>query len=78
MLASATYGLAVLRGRSSHAAKAHSGEGQDTGERTHHGFGVIDGGRAGRSRPRRTRHSGSFMDRMEERWRRRRNENGGF
>lgn len=78
MLASATYGLAVLRGRG-HAAKAASGEGNATEERaTHHGFGVIDGGRAGRSRQRKTRHSGSFMERMEERWRRRRNENGGF
>lgn len=78
MLASATYGLAVLRGRG-HAAKASSGEGHATEERaTHHGFGVIDGGRAGRSRQRKTRHSGSFMERMEERWRRRRNENGGF
>ena len=43
------------------------------------GFTVIDGGRT--SRPRRQRRSsaghGSFMERMEERWRRRR-ESGGF
>ncbi|MDP3889707.1 DUF3040 domain-containing protein [Nocardioides sp.] len=41
------------------------------------GFGVIDGGRSGRGRShgRRTPHDTSFMNRMEERWRRRR-ENG--
>jgi hypothetical protein len=78
MLTSATYGLAVLRGRPAQAAKAASGDTHPSAERSHHGLGVIDGGRSGRSRQRRTRHSGSFMDRMEERWRRRRNENGGF
>lgn len=71
MLASATIGLSVLRGR--HAAPAASAEAPKEGGR---GFTVIQGGR----KERRTRHpraSGSFMERMEERWRRRR-ESGGF
>lgn len=34
------------------------------------GFGVVDGGRA--NRPSRQRSHGSFMERVEERWRRRR------
>lgn len=72
MLASATIGLSVLRGR--HAAPAPaSSEAPKEGGR---GFTVIQGGR----KERRTRHprtSGSFMERMEERWRRRR-ESGGF
>ena len=42
----------------------------------HTGFGVVDGGRAGKSqrfhRTRRPKASGSFMERMDERWRRRR------
>ena len=37
---------------------------------------VIDGGR--KHRPRRDRSHTPFMARLEERWRRRRNENGGF
>jgi hypothetical protein len=50
--------------------------------RSHHGFGVIDGGRAKKSgrtaRPPRSRgHAhGSMMERFEERWRRRRDQNG--
>lgn len=36
----------------------------------HAGFGVVDGGR--RQRPPRQQAQGSFMERMEERWRRRR------
>jgi Protein of unknown function (DUF3040) len=52
--------------------------------RSHHGFGVVDGGRSKKSRaprpPRspRTRNQshGSMMDRLEERWRRRRDQNG--
>jgi hypothetical protein len=73
MLVSATVGLTVLRGQRGVA----SAEGQpQSGTPTQRGgFTVIDGGRAGR--PRRQRASGaSFMDRMEERWRRRREDNG--
>jgi hypothetical protein len=71
MLASATYALASLRG---HAAPA-AGSAEVRPTAGDHGFGVIDGGRLHKPhRPRRQRQSshGSFMDRMEERWRRRR------
>ena len=52
--------------------------------RSQHGFGVIDGGRAKKpraprpARPARNRSQshGSMMDRLEERWRRRRDQNG--
>ncbi|MDN5892656.1 MAG: DUF3040 domain-containing protein [Nocardioides sp.] len=73
MLASATYGLTVWRGQSAPQAAAAP---QET---KHEGFSVIDGGRAGR-KPRKQRHqaSGSFMERMEERWRHRRDQNGGL
>ncbi len=40
------------------------------------GFTVIDGGRAGKQRRQRHQTGASFMDRMEERWRRRREDNG--
>jgi Protein of unknown function (DUF3040) len=72
MLVSATVALASLRGQHGPAAAAdprasHPSRG---------GFTVIDGGR----RTKRSRSSashGSFMDRMNERWNRRR-ESGGF
>ena len=73
MLVSATIALAAMRGQS-----AHGGADPRTTPHPSHGFTVIDGGRSGRSR-RSRRNSGhhSFMERMEERWRRRR-EDGGF
>jgi hypothetical protein len=43
---------------------------------TRSGFTVIDGGRAGKQRRQRHHTGDSFMDRMEERWRRRREDNG--
>ncbi|WP_121252986.1 DUF3040 domain-containing protein [Nocardioides ferulae] len=76
MLGSAYVGLAALRG--SHAVAA-----DPTAAHPSRGFTVIDGGRKGRSgRSRKTPHrpaaaQSSFMERMEERWRRRR-ENGGL
>ena len=80
MLASATVAVTALRGRQS----APPTQQRPTGGG--HGFTVIDGGRSGRGRGR-LRHSrgsssassssGSFMHRMEERWRRRRDQNGG-
>ena len=74
MLASATFGLNAMRGQAQ-AAPASNAPGRSTGA----GFTVIDGGRRGRSsRPARARTNGSFMERVEERWRRRREENGGF
>lgn len=77
MLGSATLGLNAVR---------QGGPAEPTGPRpaSRGGFSVVDGGRAGRPRrsgrgPSRgsTRSSGSFMERVEERWRRRR-ESGGF
>jgi hypothetical protein len=78
MLVSATVGLTVLRGqRNAPTGEAqHPSAGGSTGSRG--GFTVIEGGRT--SRPRRQRSGsskqGSFMERMEERWRRRREDNG--
>jgi hypothetical protein len=75
MLGSATIGLTVLRGQRGVAAA--EGQRQQAGGQatSRSGFTVIDGGRAGK--PRRQRHHhGSFMERMEERWRRRREDNG--
>jgi hypothetical protein len=68
MLASATFGLAQLRSQrgasNQPASRAPEGNGST-------GFTLIHGSGGGRTRkPRRT--SASFMDRMEERWRRRR------
>ncbi|ABL82578.1 MULTISPECIES: DUF3040 domain-containing protein [unclassified Nocardioides] len=79
MLGSATVALTAMRGQSASPAPdprtlQHPSRG---------GFTVVDGGRSGRKsrRPRRHGHSGrsghSFMERMDERWRRRREE-GGF
>ena len=72
MLGSATVALGSVRGQQS------SGEPQATDHSS--GFTVIEGGRAGRTRKARNRagSSHSFMERMEERWRRRRDENNGF
>jgi hypothetical protein len=74
MLVSATVALTALRGQSQPVADPR------TAAHPSHGFTVIDGGRSGRgARLRRTRHGSghSFMERIEERWRRRR-EDGGF
>lgn len=67
MLAAAAVALTSWQGRSTEPAA--------TRETSHGGFGVVDGGRKGRSRTK-APSSGSFMDRMEERWRRRRE--GGY
>jgi hypothetical protein len=75
MLGSATVALTAIRGQQAATAPADP----RTAMHPSRGFTVIDGGRP--SRPRRQRRSsaghGSFMERMEERWRRRR-ESGGF
>jgi hypothetical protein len=78
MLGSATVALAAIRGQQHASASVDP----NTAMHPSRGFTVIEGGRTGRiRRPRRTaRSSGSsstFMERIEERWRRRR-ENGGF
>jgi hypothetical protein len=78
MLASATLGIAAIRSRQ------HVGDGGPSDaahEPTGGPFTVIEGGRSrGRNRQRRQRErsSGSFMERMEERWRRRREGGQGF
>ncbi len=68
MLGSATVALTAIRGQQSVSADPRSSM------HPSRGLTVIDGGRSGRvrrtRRPRQT--SGSFMERMEERWRRRR------
>jgi hypothetical protein len=75
MLVSATIGLTVLRGQRG----VSGGEAaRPTGSTSRGGFTVIEGGRTGRPRRQRSSSSkhGSFMERMEERWRRRREDNG--
>ncbi|WP_295659930.1 DUF3040 domain-containing protein [uncultured Nocardioides sp.] len=67
MLAAAAVALTSWQGRGTEPAAPR--------ETSHGGFGVVDGGRKGRSRTK-APSSGSFMDRMEERWRRRRE--GGY
>ena len=89
MVASATIGLASWRGRHAPAARPPRGEDQLFDFDDHpHRFDVIQGGRS--SRPRRLRRpgagrpvrrpagktpkQGTFMQRMEQRWERRRNQ----
>lgn len=83
MLGSATLALTALRGQQhvrTTGGDEHSAA--PTGGST--GFAVIDGGRSGKTRKGRgraarggaSRSSGSFMERMEQRWRRRREGNG--
>lgn len=68
MLAAATVGLTALRGRPlASRAQAH-------GSHPSHGFTVFDGGRRGG--PSARRGGGSFMQKVEARWRRRRD--GGY
>jgi hypothetical protein len=73
MLAAAAVAVTALRHPSS--------SGPHLRDTRHTGFGVVDGGKAGKSqrfhRTRRPKASGSFMERMDERWRRRR-DNGPF
>ena len=71
MLVAATIAVAAVRGQQAAAADPRAAH-------PSRGFAVIDGGRSGKSRrPRRTSSGHSFMERMDERWRRRR-QNGGF
>ena len=76
MLASATMGITALRGQRAAAAAGPDQEAADE-SREDRKFTVIQGGRGRKQRrtPRQAR--GSFMERMEERWRRRR-ETGGY
>ncbi len=70
MLGGATIFLGAMRGQ-----QQAGPESQGTGHPS--GFSVIDGGRRTKRSRTRTKTSGSFMERMDARWRRRR-ENGGF
>jgi len=74
MLASATIGLTALRGqRASGPAPA------PTSDEADNNLTLLQGGRrVRRPRQQRQRSHGSFMERMEERWRRRRDGGGGF
>jgi hypothetical protein len=73
MLASATIGLTALRGHRS-SGSAPAAPATDEAKLT-----LLQGGRRERrSRQPRQRHHGSFMERLEERWRRRRDGGGGF
>jgi hypothetical protein len=81
MLASATLGLSAWRGRQAASEKSPT-EGRFEAPDSPAGLSVIQGGRSGR-KPRRTgggRAKGasrqSFMQRLEERWQRRRDQNG--
>ena len=70
MLGGAVLAVTALRAPSS---MAPSRPGQDVRDSGRAGFGVVDGGRPSRKqRSPRKRSSGSFTERMEERWRRRR------
>jgi hypothetical protein len=77
MLASATMGLTALRGQRAAPAGTEE-EAAAEEQREERRFTVIQGGGRGRKQRRTPRQPrGSFMERMEERWRRRR-ESGGF
>ena len=67
MLASATFGMAQFRGQRNAPPQSAARPAQGNGSA---GFTLIHGTGGRTRRPRRT--SASFMDRMEERWRRRR------
>lgn len=81
MLASATLGLAAWRGRHAPPAAARAGKTPeqplDFDDRPHR-LDVIDGGKPSRlrrsRRQPRPRRQGTFMQRMEERWERRRHQ----
>jgi hypothetical protein len=76
MLGSAYVALSSWRGQS--APEPEPATTQDP----HGPFTLIEGGRpgkrGGRGRGRQSQQHGSFMERMEERWRRRREQNGGM
>lgn len=83
MLASATLGLAAWRGRHAPPRPHHDAQGTDhlfDFDDQPHRFEVIDGGRSARrgrhpqGRGPRPRKQGTFLQRMEQRWERRRHE----
>ncbi|MFW6775317.1 DUF3040 domain-containing protein [Nocardioides sp. CPCC 205120] len=70
MLGSAVFGLTAVRARAVPATA-------ETAADPTAGLTLIDGGRRPRRQRGNQRHDGSFMERLEERWRRRR-EGGGY
>jgi hypothetical protein len=74
MLGSAYFTLTSWRGQSAALA---SGAGGDTGDRGDQGLRVIQGGKT-RGKSKKAKPQGSMMDRFEERWRRRKEQNGGL
>ena len=68
MLGGAVLGVTALRSPSAMGQSAAGHDVRDSGR----GFGVVDGGRQGRKQRSPGRTSGSFTERMEQRWRRRR------
>ncbi|WP_372727292.1 DUF3040 domain-containing protein [Nocardioides sp.] len=74
MLASATIGVSSLR-----TQRVSPASDPRTADHPSHGFTLIEGGKSGRGRRQRRQSSDtSFMERLEERWRHRREGNGGF
>ena len=76
MLAGAYVGLSSWRGQNASPGPARTVDPDEP-----FGMSVIDGGRSKKQRPQRNRGRGqhqSMMHRFEERWRRRRDQNGGF
>jgi len=75
MLASAYFTLTSWRGQSRGAAlqaDPRQAAAPDQGLR------VVQGGKSRKSKPPKAQKHGSMMERLEERWRRRREQNGGF
>jgi hypothetical protein len=76
MLASAVVGLTSWRGRQAHASEPTGSDALFDFNDNGHPFSVIQGGKSGRRpktpRARKTHSHGTFMQRMEQRWQRRR------
>lgn len=76
MLVCAYVALVSWRGQNRAASPEASGTvGEQKG---HFGLSVIEGGKAKKRSPRKSRPQQSLTERFEERWRRRREQNGGF
>jgi hypothetical protein len=73
MLVSAYFALSTWRGHGPLQGTPPAAAGQGAP-----GLQVLQGGKARRSRTRKPKQHGSMMERFEERWRRRRDQNGGL
>ena len=74
MLGSAYFTLTSWRGQSAALASGAAGDRGDGGDQ---GLRVIQGGKT-RGKSKKAKPQGSMMDRFEERWRRRKEQNGGL